>query len=180
MGIEVAHRYVERAPLLLLCVEAGRKLTREEHDFREGAEARDQRVIVVRTKADLGMAAREADSGVLGLGDGAGAVETPQVFVSTVTGAGLERLRSAMLHAVFAGLAESAEQPLVTRGRQVRALRRAAAEVEEFGQTFGRGLAPEVAATHLQDATVALEELLGVVEVEEILGVLFSDFCVGK
>jgi tRNA modification GTPase len=45
---------------------------------------------------------------------------------------------------------------------------------------MAEGLPPEVACAHLQEATLALEELLGVVEVEEVLDVLFSSFCVGK
>jgi tRNA modification GTPase len=174
MGIEVAHRYVERAPLLLLCVEAGCEPTDEELDFARAARERNQRLILVRTKADL-------ESSMLT--DDPLSSETdrvPEILVSAVNGTGLEDLCSAMLHAVFAGLAESDEPPLVTRGRQVRALRRASKDTGEFVGAMTGGLPPEVAATHLQDATLALEELLGVVEVEEMLGVLFSDFCVGK
>ncbi len=42
------------------------------------------------------------------------------------------------------------------------------------------GLLPEIAATHLLDAEPALEELLGVVETEDVLDVVFSSFCIGK
>ena len=174
MGIEVAHRYVERAPLLLLCVEAGRELTDDELEFARAASERKQRLILVRTKADVEPSVPSAHR------RSPEADQVPEIFVSAVTGTGLEDLCSAMLGAVFAGLAESAEPPLVTRGRQVRALRRASEDAQKFVTAMTAGLPPEVASTHLQDATLALEELLGVVEVEEMLGVLFSDFCVGK
>jgi tRNA modification GTPase len=174
MGIEVAHRYVEQAPLLLLCVDAGRAPSDDELRFARVAMDRDQHLILVRTKADLDPSpASERDRWPE-------ADRAPEIPVSTVDGTGLGELRAAMLRAVFAGLADSSEPPLVTRGRQVRALRRASQDTLEFADSMSAGLTPEVAATHLQDATLALEELLGVVEVEEILGALFSDFCVGK
>jgi tRNA modification GTPase len=174
MGIEVAHRYVEQAPLLLLCVEAGREPSEDERRFARVAMDRDQHLVLIRTKADLDPSPAserhrwpEAD-------------RVPEIPVSTVDGTGFDELRAAMLSAVFAGLAESSEPPLVTRGRQVRALGRASREASEFADAMSAGVTPEVAASHLQDATLALEELLGVVEVEEILGALFADFCVGK
>jgi tRNA modification GTPase len=37
-----------------------------------------------------------------------------------------------------------------------------------------------LAAHHVRDATNALEELLGVVDIEEVLDRVFGSFCVGK
>jgi tRNA U34 5-carboxymethylaminomethyl modifying GTPase MnmE/TrmE len=37
-----------------------------------------------------------------------------------------------------------------------------------------------MASTHLRSAETALEELLGVVAVDDILDVVFREFCVGK
>ena len=37
-----------------------------------------------------------------------------------------------------------------------------------------------LAAHHVREATRALDELLGVVDVEEVLGRVFGGFCVGK
>jgi tRNA U34 5-carboxymethylaminomethyl modifying GTPase MnmE/TrmE len=38
----------------------------------------------------------------------------------------------------------------------------------------------EIAGTHVQDATLALEDLLGAVTSEEVLDRVFNSFCVGK
>ncbi len=180
MGIEVALRYVEEAPLLLLCVEEGRSLSEEEESMARAASDRRQRLILVRTKADLGSPPSGEGGGTGRRGRQPLESEAPEVVVSTVTGSGLGDLQAAMLGAVFAGLRDSGEPPLVTSGRQIRALRHARAETEAFQQALVEGLPSEVACAHLQEATLTLEELLGVVEVEEVLDVLFSSFCVGK
>ena len=180
MGIEVAQRYVKEAPLLLLCAEAGRDLSEEELAAARACADRGQRLILARTKADLHappagktrQASRPSTSSAL--------ADAPEIVLSTVTGVGLDALQAAMVDAVFAGLRDAREPPLVTRGRQIRALRRACDEAGAFTKAMAGEMPPEVAATHLQEATLALEELLGVVEVEEVLDVLFSSFCVGK
>ena len=69
---------------------------------------------------------------------------------------------------------------LVTRRRQARAIRRALGDLEVFVNARDAGLPPEIAATHLLDAERALEELLGVVETDDVLDVVFSSFCIGK
>ena len=85
-----------------------------------------------------------------------------------------------MLTAVYEGLSETDEVPLVTRGRQSRALRTAADSLAGFCEAWSAGKPPEIAAVHLQEAVLPLEEMLGVVTGEAVLDTLFSSFCVGK
>jgi tRNA modification GTPase len=37
-----------------------------------------------------------------------------------------------------------------------------------------------LASHHLREATLALDELIGAVDIEEVLGRVFAGFCVGK
>ena len=72
------------------------------------------------------------------------------------------------------------EAPIITRGRHARALRTARDAVELFRAALTDGLPPEVASTHLRPAETALEEVLGVISVDDVLDVVFREFCVGK
>ena len=175
IGIEVARSYLSRAEIVLFCVEDGRPLDREEQEFLSGVSTgpASGRAILVRTKTDrLADRASGPDGGVnRGL---------PEVRFSSVTGTGVTRLRELLLEAAYSGLRAEVEAPLVTRRRHVRALEDARADVEGFEAARTAGLPPEIAATHLQDATLRLEELLGVVTTEELLDAVFSTFCVGK
>jgi len=52
--------------------------------------------------------------------------------------------------------------------------------MNSFAAARSEGRPPEIAATHVQDATLALEDLVGVVTTEDLLDAVFSEFCVGK
>ena len=169
MGIDVARGYLQRADVVLFCVEAGRPPGPDELEFLAGSDgSTNADVVVLRTKLDLAS----------GPGRVTGA-ET-ELSVSVETGEGLPELREMLLERVYGGLRTAEETPVVTRARQVAGLRRAVDEVEAFLRARREGMPAEVAGTHVQEATLALEDLLGVVTTEEVLDRVFADFCVGK
>jgi tRNA modification GTPase len=184
MGIEVAQSYLAKADLTLVCVENGRPADPEERAFVKRLDRRlgPERVLVVRTKTDLATDSASNSVCVRSIEDrrGEGIEHPPELDVAAPEGEGLDELRRAMLAAVYAGLSGQEEQPLVTSRRHVRALEQARAAMADFQAVWGEGRPPEIAATHLHDAVLALEELLGVVTTEDVLDALFSSFCVGK
>jgi tRNA modification GTPase len=104
-----------------------------------------------------------------------------KVRLSALTGDGLDDLRRTLPHLAFAAVVSaSAEAPVLTRRRQREALEVARAEVDAFASGLRSGLPAEVAGTHLRSAESALEELLGVIGVEDVLDAVFAEFCVGK
>jgi tRNA modification GTPase len=98
--------------------------------------------------------------------------------LSAETGAGMERLTAALALQAEKYLG-GGEPALVTRERHREALRAALAALERAG-------APDIAgrddllAEELRIASRALGRLLGRVDVEDILDVIFRDFCIGK
>ncbi|MGH7677116.1 MAG: tRNA uridine-5-carboxymethylaminomethyl(34) synthesis GTPase MnmE, partial [Gemmatimonadaceae bacterium] len=73
------------------------------------------------------------------------------------------------------------DAPIVTRERHRFALERSRAELRQFRDAFaGQRVPAVVAAVHLREATRHLEELIGTVDVEDVLDRVFSSFCVGK
>ena len=70
---------------------------------------------------------------------------------------------------------------MLTRARHRQAINVALSEVEQFVQAWGsESLPATVAAVHLRTAISALEELVGAVDVEDVLNRVFASFCVGK
>ena len=107
------------------------------------------------------------------VGYGAGSPEAP-FPVSALTGQGLEKL----LQALAARVAETycIEMPVLTRARHRQALEDAALSLE-------RALAADLAELRAEDLRLALRSLgriTGTVDVEDLLDVIFRDFCIGK
>jgi tRNA modification GTPase len=73
------------------------------------------------------------------------------------------------------------DAPVLTRVRHQHLLGAACAELEAFKAAWGEQKIPAtVAAVHLRSAVFSLEEMIGAVDVEDVLDRVFSSFCVGK
>ena len=96
--------------------------------------------------------------------------------VSAKTGAGMDALVAALAgHA--ASYFTSAEPALVTRERQRRTLQEAA---DALARAIAAAAREDIFAEELRLAARALGRLTGRVDVEDILDVIFRDFCIGK
>jgi tRNA modification GTPase len=132
------------------------------------------------TTESAGDGSNQRTDGPLG-GDVASHTERP-IIVSAHTGAGLSLLTSRIQSALKDrhGL-HDAGAPLLTRERHVRGVRTARSELDAFEQARGVERVPAtIAAVHLRAATYALESLIGVVDVDDVLDRVFRSFCVGK
>jgi tRNA modification GTPase len=87
----------------------------------------------------------------------------------------MEDLLSRLTAELAARIGNSAT-PLITRARHRSALADCVAALARFDHA---GL-PELAAEDLRAATRALGRITGRVDVEDLLDVIFRDFCIGK
>ena len=98
-------------------------------------------------------------------------------FVSSKTGAGVDELVNAV--ARFAERFFTPEPALVTRERQRAHLKETVLALQDAQRAAQDGR-EEIMAEQLRLATRALGKLLGRVDVEDVLDVIFRDFCIGK
>lgn len=124
-------------------------------------------VIVVRNKIDL---TAEAP----GRADDA----QPLVRLSAKTGAGLDALRDMICE--LAGYRHHGEGAFTARRRHVDALQRAAAHFTAGIEALEQRKAGELLAEELRLAQQALGEITGSFSSDELLGRIFSEFCIGK
>ncbi len=99
--------------------------------------------------------------------------------ISCVTGEGLPELENEILARV-AGQNLRTESAVAINMRHRDCLRRALEGCDRAQVTMENGLAPEYVAVDLHAALRAVGEVLGEVDVEQILDSVFSQFCVGK
>ena len=104
--------------------------------------------------------------------------EGPNFAISALTGTGMDTLVGA-LGAYARDFFASTEAAIVTRARHRRALEET---VDALDRCLGESESgrEEVIAEELRAAVTSLGRLTGRVDVEDILDVIFRDFCIGK
>ena len=172
LGVELSGRYITNADLVLACEETMHGIPALIDEVQRLTSAP---VIPVVTKCDQSSdASRNHPAGT--------AAARAMVATSALTGAGLrDLLDRAVLELELRHGVRTLDAPLLTRERHATALRRASDELDAFEAAWRERQVPTaIAAVHLRSAVELLEEITGGLDVEDVLGRLFSTFCVGK
>jgi tRNA modification GTPase len=104
-----------------------------------------------------------------------------RLYISARTGAGLDRLRSELLRRAGWEHAPSDEGVYLARERHLDALARTRGHLQAAAAHLQRSaLRAELAAEELRLAGLALGEITGQVCADDLLGEIFSRFCIGK
>ena len=164
IGISRTWEAISSADVLLLLVDAATGVTESDNTIMERVPTRLSRVIV-HNKIDLvGRAPGKAETGT----------ET-NLWVSAKTGAGLGALRTTLLS--LAGWQSTGESVFMARERHLAALKRAAECVDRAEMVIER---TELFAEELRLAQSELDSILGEFAADDLLGEIFSHFCIGK
>ncbi len=167
IGIQRAWREIEQADRILLLV-----------NNSDGITAADQAIIerlpntiavtVIRNKIDLSNGSASISDGALG----------KEIALSAKTGSGLELLTQHLKECV--GYQSAGEGSFMARRRHVDALQRGLDLVLHGQQQLLLHQAGELLAEDLRQAQDALNEITGEFSSDDLLGKIFSSFCIGK
>jgi len=163
LGIERTWRELGRADVVVMLVDAVSGLLPEDQEIL-GRFPDDARRILVWNKIDLaGQAPGRRDG------------RPREAFISAKTGAGIDSLRSALLEA--AGWDDCGESLFVARERHLRALVEAGARLDAAAAQLENW---EFLAEELRLAQLVLSGITGEFSADDLLGEIFSRFCIGK
>ena len=109
-----------------------------------------------------------------------GAIPPGAVPMCCLDGRGLEELVEAIIAKTDLGSLGRVEETVAINARHQHCLRTAQDFLEEAHGSLARGDAPELTALELRSALASIGEIVGVVDTDEILGKIFSTFCIGK
>ena len=174
-GLRLGRDLVDQADVILLLFDAGRGLGSQDHKFIERYR---EKILLVPNKIDaLPEEQRRfllANASLLGL---------PQAAVSAKLGTGLEALASRLRELLMrraeleGGIGASDTTPNL---RQSRLLARAIEEGEALLDDLDASVPPDLLGLRLDSMAAFLEEIIGVSTPDDILGTIFSKFCIGK
>ena len=173
-GMRRAHAEVQRADVALLVLDA--------RDPQAGRAALEQATTDIPARLWI---LNKADLLVPGSGEPAPAADEPrngnddELHVSALTGQGMTELHAALRALAGAGMHEAGDGEFSARARQVDGLRL----TRDHAQAAVAQLAVErleLAAEELRLAHAALGRIIGQVDADQLLGHIFSSFCIGK
>lgn len=154
-GVRRTFQTMEQADLILL-------LSADTTDVTSAALPDDKAVVTIQSKADLL--------------DAAALQEDERLYLSSLTGAGLDSLTKRIAE-VIADQAGTSHGLAPARRRQATYLADAVRDIEFCLQP---SLSLEMKAEYLRLAAHSLGKITGRVDVENLLDVIFSEFCIGK
>ena len=163
IGIERAWREIRHADLALLVVDATLGLTDE--DFRILAKLpQNLKRILIFNKIDiLGKPPTEIQ-----------AVDGTEIWLSAKTGQGIDLLRAVLLRSI--GWQSTQEGIFIARERHLQALRDAKASLAQAHESGSL----ELIAEELRLAQQSFANITGKFSSDDLLGEIFSRFCIGK
>jgi tRNA modification GTPase len=174
IGVELAIERIGWADLILLAVDA----TDTSDAWRETLELlrpSNKRVWMIVNKIDLNPQA-------LSQFYGDSSVCQQNFYISAKTGAGIGQLIEALVEDFAKQLPDSSDVgEVITNERHRDCLRRAEESLSHFVESARAGSAPpSILSADIREALSALDEIVGKTYTEDILGRIFSKFCIGK
>jgi tRNA modification GTPase len=161
-GIARTGQEIERADLMIEVVDATQSPDAVQ---RVATDLEPARCLLVLNKSDLGVHSAWQDG----------------IRVSCVSRDGIETLRAAIRDIVFQHSGQMAmAHPIAINARHQACFERAATALAACRDCLLRQEAPELTAFEAREAMQALGEVVGQVDIEEVLDVVFSSFCIGK
>ena len=159
-GIRRAWNEISNADVVLLLVDAVKGVTEEDEAIKSKLAGLKYRVLY--TKADL--AGPQSEPGC--------------ISISTKTGEGIDQLIDE-LTASYSDYNHD-QSTFMARKRHVDALIRAQNHLNNAAQIFSETQSGELMAEDLRQAQKSLNEITGEFNTEDLLGRIFSSFCIGK
>jgi tRNA modification GTPase len=169
IGVDLSRRHMSKADAVLVVLDGSEPLVADDELLLAGIPAK--KILVVVNKADL---PQRLDAGDLSRLARSGEVRS----VSAKTGDGIEQLKKNLRDRLIDS--EMAAPLVITNLRHRVALDRSGSSLARAAVSLGESYAPEFVAMDLNEARVALEEITGIIQNDNILERIFANFCIGK
>jgi tRNA modification GTPase len=177
-GIRRSRKSLDQAELVLHVLDISEPLSGDDEQLL--AESLGRKRILVLNKIDLGRNAQFPETAAVQKRFAPAANLSGIVEISARTGKGMEELKDAIKTMVWAGEIKAEMLQVMINSRHQDALRRGRDATQRAIEALDAGETLELAAMDLRIAVNAIGEIVGKTATEDILDMIFSQFCIGK
>jgi tRNA modification GTPase len=164
MGVEKSMEKIEKADLVVYLYDVHTTLDLELKDEIEKLNINEERLLIIGNKADLTNAQQSSSADLfISAKDKTGMIELKHAFVDKVIDKNL-----------------ASQNTIVANIRHYQALKNAYKSLDEVLEGIDTHITTDLIAFELRQALEYLGEISGEVTNDEILGNIFSKFCIGK
>lgn len=173
LGIDITYKKIEQAELVLYMIDINEtgfeEILQELDDFKTHISNPDKKFIVVANKIDM---LQETPSHFRDL------VNIETVFISAKRKENISQLKEMLIDAANVNI--DGENTVLTNIRHYEALQHASEAIDDIFNAFENKVPTDLIAIDIKNALNSIGSITGEVVNEEILGTIFSRFCIGK
>ncbi|MFZ5649113.1 MAG: tRNA uridine-5-carboxymethylaminomethyl(34) synthesis GTPase MnmE [Bacillota bacterium] len=167
IGVEKTREILAGADLVLFVVEAEEGITGEDRELIEKLEGK--KTILIINKMDLADKKESLEYG-----------DIPVVQISALKGQGINSLEDSIEKLITGGGASAPESIIISNVRHEEILFRAKKHMEEFFTSLEGDVSADLLSIDVRSAYEALGEITGSTITEDLMDIIFSQFCIGK
>lgn len=167
IGIERSRQKIQQAQLVLVLADATRSDVKEVANWAEEIQLthQDKKILLIINKADV-IPHKTTYS-------------VPYLYLSALTGEGIEALSAWMVEQITQGV-DVQQEVIVTNARHVEELQKTAEALEKANYGLENGTTGDFIAMDIRQAMFHLGSITGDISTDDLLGNIFSKFCIGK
>ena len=168
IGVSRAWHEINEADLVLLVLDATKHISENLEIYRDITSKMPSELplLTVFNKTDIGNNSNVKE------------IDSPIICISAKTGKGLDELREYLKKTV--GYSSTVEGTFIARRRHLDSLERARSHIKEAIRQIQEFQSGELAAEEFRMAQESLNEITGKFTSDDLLGRIFSSFCIGK
>lgn len=168
-GIRLAIERIPTADLVIFLLDGSRPFDSDDAAVMDALSGSN--VLLVINKSDLPQDMTLPDR----------LINLTRVSLSTSTGEGVELLKDCITASFFNGKApDNRDLVLLSKSRHRDALIKVEASLRNFSESLRDNLSPELLSVDIRDALDAVGQITGETTPDDILDLIFGQFCIGK
>jgi len=167
IGIERSKQKIQQAQLVLLLADATTDSISEVAHWAETLQGEypEKKIVLIINKSDVSKQTPPAF--------------VPHVYLSALTGEGVESLTTWMVDQITHGV-DLQQDIIVSNARHVDELQKTAEALEKANYGLETGITGDFVAMDIRQAMFHLGSITGDISTDDLLGNIFSKFCIGK